>query len=395
MSLFKLSLKEASWAFLLSRCLILVAGYVAVIFIPQAGSAGFFPCEFGLSTHSCLLVWNHWDASAYARIGYQGYAFGPDVAFFPLWPLLVHIGGLLLGGAYPMSYFLAGLFLANICFFFTLVLFYYLLAEEFESSLAKRALFYLSFYPYALFFFVGYSEALFVLLCLGVFLLLRRGRTLDWWFAGGLGFLATLTRSMGVLLAIPFLIVSIQRFWVPSQYHQSSLWKKLNALFPLVLLPVAVVLYMVYLGYTKGNPFLVQFYEWNYWHRHFVLLWHPFIAALKTLFKVPIFSLVFLKNGLDLTFTILPVGVLILGWKRLPLHYNVFAAALILFSLSFPLDSTTPLASQPRYMMSAFPVIIIFALWGKHTRFDQLYTVVAITFMVLNTLLFVLHYWVA
>jgi hypothetical protein len=394
MSLFKTSLKESAWFFLLSRCIILVVSYLAVILIPQFGS-GLLQCTRGIYPNPCLLVWDHWDASAYARMGFQGYAFSPDVAFFPLWPLIVHFGGLMLGGSNPVSYYLAGLLFSNLFFFFTLVLFYCLLAEEFEPSVAKKALFYLSFYPYAIFFFAGYSESLFLLLGLGVFLFLRLGRTLDWWFAGALGFLAALTRSAGVLLAIPFLVVYIQRFWLPSQRSQSSFLQKLNAFVPIILLPAAVVVYMAYLGYAKGNPFIAQSFEWSYWHRHFALIWHAFGPVLKTFIHSPVFSLEFVKNGLDLTFTIVPIIALILGWKRLPLHYNLFAVAIILFSLSFPLDSINSLASQPRYMMTAFPAIVIFALWGKRTRFDQAYVAIAITMLVLNTVLFVAHYWVA
>ena len=97
-------------------------------------------------------------------------------------------------------------------------------------------------------------------------------------------------------------------------------------------------------------------------------------------------------------FVLLPIAALIVGWKRLPLHYSLFAFAIMLFSLSFslnPLFSTNSLASQPRYMMSAFPIFVIFALWGKQSRFDQVYVGIAIAMLAVNTLLFVAHYWVA
>src|SRR5260370_35013274 len=91
----------------------------------------------------------------------------PERAFFPFWPLIEHFGGLLLGGFFPGSYYAAGLLPANFCFYFALVLLYCLLAEDFEPTLASRALFYFALGPYALFFFSGYKEALFLLLNLG------------------------------------------------------------------------------------------------------------------------------------------------------------------------------------------------------------------------------------
>lgn len=395
MYMFKTSLKEASWVFLLSRCLILAVGYIGILFIALPGTSNTLTCTQALQANPCIFLWYRWDAEAFATIAHQGYAFAPSVAYYPLWPLLIHFGGLLLGGTYPLPYYLAGLLLANLCFFFVLVLFYYLLAEDFEPSLARRALFYLAFYPYAMFFFVGYSEALFVLLSLAVFLLLRRKKMLDWWLAGLCGFLAALTRSTGILLSIPFFVVYIQRFWLPSQRNQSSFMQKLYGFAPILLIPAGVVLYMAYLGYTKGNPFLVETFEGSYWHRHFSYIWYAFAPAVATMLQGPFFSLNVLRNGLDLTFTLLPITALILGWKRLPLHYNLFALAIILFSLCFAQASEASLTSQPRYMMSAFPVVIICALWGKRTRFDQAYLVLAIAMLAINTLLFATYHWVA
>jgi hypothetical protein len=46
-------------------------------------------------------------------------------------------------------------------------------------------------------------------------------------------------------------------------------------------------------------------------------------------------------------------------------------------------------------MMSAFPIFVILAMWGKQSRFDQVYVGIAIAMLVVNTLLFVAHYWVA
>lgn len=395
MHLFRTSLKEAAWVFLLSRCTILLISYISFILLTQTGVHSGPLCTLRIGPNPCIFMWNHWDAAAYTRIAYQGYASTPDVAFFPLWPLLMHYGALLLGGINPFSYYLAGLLLSNICFFGALVLFYVLLAEDFEPSLARRALFYISFYPYALFFFVGYSESLFVLLCLAVFLLLRRGKALDWWFAGLLGFLAALTRSAGVLLSIPFLIMYIRHFWLPDKRDQSSFLQKLNGFVPIILFPVAVGVYLVYLGYAKGNPWLIQVVELRYWHRHFAMIWHTFSPAIKKIWYAPLFSLDVMKNEIDLMFTVLPIMALILGWKRLPLHYSLFALAVMFFSLSFPLESINSLASQPRYMMSAFPVIVVFALWGKRTRFDQAFNAVSIALLAVNTVFFVAHYWVA
>jgi hypothetical protein len=385
--------KEAAWIFGLSRLMILLVSYVGITVFPLAGQAS--PVKCSASLNPCLLAWFHWDAVAYVNIAHHGYIYIPDTAFFPLWPLIEHFGGLLLGGHFPNSFYIAGLLLANLCFYFALVLLYCLLAQDFEPSMARRALFYIAFAPYALFFFAGYTESLFVLLSIGLFLLLRRGNSLDWWLAGLLGFLAALTRSSGIILVIPYLVVYVQRFWTASEYKQHSWKEKLNALVPIVLIPAGVLAYMIYLYYTKGNPLIFVSQEATFsWHRQLSFPWVGLHSVIDVVFAPSAFGSGYLQNLLDLSFTFIALIALALGWRRIPLHYALFALGLILFTLSFP-QSSEALASQPRYMMSIFPIAAIFALWGKRPRFDQTVIAFSLPLLAVNTILFIGHHWVA
>lgn len=158
------ALKEATWVFVLSRFTILLVSYICVVLLPQSGQILPLNCTTHIHLSPCVLAWYHFDAIVYAFVADKGYSFTPYVAFFPLWPLLIHFGSLPLQGYFPFSSYVAGLLLANICFYFALVLLYCLLYEDFDASLAKKALFYLAFYPYALFFFLGYTESFFLLL---------------------------------------------------------------------------------------------------------------------------------------------------------------------------------------------------------------------------------------
>ncbi len=338
--------------------------------------------------------WFRWDVKAYVNISMNGYKHTPDVAFFPLWPLMQHYAGLLLGGIRPGSYYLAGLLIANICFFIALVLLYYLLAEDFEPTLARRALIYLTFGPYALFFFAGYSESLFMLLCIACFLLFRRGKPLDWWLAGFLGFLATLTRSAGLMLAVPYLCVYLQRFWLMSEKEHYTWFRKLNALVPIVLLPAGIVVYMLYLNDTKGDPFIFQTMQAIVWQRHFSLPWDTLSAMVDSLFTSP--SAVYLAlNVLDNSFALLPLVVLALGWKRIPLHYALFALALVTFAISFPAADIVPMISQPRLTIVIFPIAVIFAVWGQRPRLHKCFLTLALALLIVNIILFVGDIWVS
>ncbi len=394
----KVACKEAAWVFILSRLFIISATCVSIFLIPQ-----FIPAYAHqlLSAHSYKITsnifnifysWVRWDVGAFLNISYFGYKHTPDVAFFPLWPLVQHLGGLLLGGAFPNSFYIAGLLLANSFFYIALVLLYCLVAEDFDPILARKVLYCLAFSPYALFFFAGYSESLFVLLCIAIFLLLRRGMPLDWWFAGVLGFFAVLTRSSGLDLVLPYLVMYFHRYWIPAKRDESNWLQKLNALAPIVLIPAAIVAYMIYLISIKGSPFIFRVQEEAIWHRQFTLLWDTFILAIQATLTP---SSIQFANILDITVVLIALGTLASGWKRIPWHYRLFALGLAAFAISFPAHTIEPLTSQPRYFLSIFPIAVIFAVWSKKPRFFQCYMALSLVFLVINVIFFVGNYWVA
>ena len=399
----RIAWKEAARVFLLSRAILLAITMLTVLSVEvlQNQNVGIHALyqsmpyshdPVGLNIY--LFSWYRWDALHFVSISAHGYADRANTAFFPLWPLLQHVVGLGLGGIHPGSYYVAGLVFSNLCFYAVLVLLYQLIAADFDAATARRALFYLSFAPYALFFFAGYTESLFLLLCVATFLLLRRGRALDWWLAGIAGFLASLTRTSGVVLAIPYLILYAQRFWLSKQRSQIAWRAKLNALAPIVLIPAGIVAYFVFLYFAKGDPFLAGTAENHYWHRHlslpwttFTLIWHAFFSTTANVHFWGVIA--------DFFFTLLPLLILALGWRRIPPHYALFSLGLIGLSLSFPLETDSPLLSQPRYLLVLFPVTVIAALWGKNRRFHQVYLALSSGCFLTFAVLFVCDLWVA
>lgn len=379
--------KAALSVFVLSRVLILFVSYLALR-------------SFGTGTrHLPTLAdphgspWFQWDATLFTQIAAHGYSTqghsALTVAFFPLWPLLTHLAGSPFGPTLGV-YYAAGLVLANLCFYFALVLLYLLLRADFDIAVARRGILYLAFYPFALYFFAGYSESLFVLLVVATFLALRRGTTASWWLAGVLGFLAALTRAVGVVLVVPFVVLAAQRCWLASDPVRVRLWRMARMLAPAALIPLGIVAYMGYLGHIAGNPLFFQQMEVRNWGRHLALPWEGIVGALQGLG-----SRVSTLNVVDLIFLLLPLAILMLGWKRLPPHYSLFAAALALVTLCEPLRAVEPLASAPRYMMVIFPIVVICAIWGRDARFDRWYMAISTGTLALMVALFVSHHWVA
>ena len=397
--------KRAAQVFLLNRLLVLCITCICIFLLPalipgyintiSADTATYhiLPSE---NLNLLLFSWLHWDAKAYLNISALGYQRVSDVSFFPLWPLTQHIGGSLLGGSFPVSYYLAGLLLANLFFYCDLVMLYHLIAKGYGKVVAGRVLFYFSFSPFALFFFAGYAESLFILLVLGMFLCLQRGRAQDWWLAGLCGLLATLTRSAGLLLAIPFLVVYLRRFWKPSSAGPSPWRQRFPAGIPVVLIPAGLLIYMMYLSFARGNALLFLSEEGVVWHRQ---LTFPLLTLWLALRAFPHETLfVFqVENMVNLIAVLIPFAILLRGWRSIPLHYTLFAVCTALFALSFPtiIAQNEPLLSQPRYMMILFPVTLILAQWGEYRRLDIVFRFLTILTFALGVALFVSNVWVA
>ncbi len=384
--------KEAAWIFAMSRLMIILISIFCVGFFSQAARNFGADCKI-----DAFCIYYHWDVVHYVHIAFYGYRVVQDTGFFPLWPLILHGVGWLLGGNNPISYIIAGLLVANICFYFALVFLYRLVSEEFEQSTARRALYYFAFSPFAFFFFLGYTESLFVMLCIATFLLLRYESRWAWLCAGLLGFLATMTRSSGLALAVPFLVIGL-RDGLRLHFERASFprwWSLLLRLAPVLLIPVALGIYMLYLWSTKGDPLAFSSQEAAVWNRHLSLPWQGIVASLQLMFDPRSNVWTRTQNLLDTLFTILPLAILFIGWRRIPLHYILFCLALALIALSFPIYYIEPLTSLPRYLLVAFPVTILCAMWGKHARFDAFYTAFSLPLFGLITIMFLVAFWVA
>jgi len=391
----KVAWKEVAWIFGLSRLLVLLFSYLAVTFLHMQAHINSLvyivldKCSPGINCF--LMSWWRWDAAHYVEIAYYGYIHVPLLVFFPLFPLLIRGLGFLLGGSVLADY-AAGLLVANICFYGVLVLFYQLVSQDFDRITARYALIYLTFAPYAIFFFAGYTESLFLLLTLATFFFLRRGELLDWWLAGLCGFLAALTRPVGIVLIIPFVVLFLQRFGVRTDATPKggtvnwACW-----LLPIALIPAGLLIYILYQWMIFGNPWLFSV-EQVLWGRYLSFPWVGIFNAIRGIFTPGPF--VWQDNVNDLLFTLVPVVALILGWKQLPLHYSLFSLAMILFVLCGP-SQYEPLLSVPRFLLVVFPIFILFALWSKDPRISWYLVIPGFTiFFIVNVIQFAIYGWV-
>jgi hypothetical protein len=393
--------KEAAWIFGLSRLIILLISYRSVVLLPiYRINLRKYVITTGCNTRNitCFIEsWWRWDAIRYVEVAFYGYTYNREnTVFFPLFPLLMHYLASCFGGSAFADY-VAGLVLANIFFYALLVLFYQFVCQEFGHIAAKNALIYLAFAPYAIFFFAGYAESLFLLLSLATFVFLRRGTPKDWWLAATCGFLAALTRPTGIVLVVPFLVLLIQRFGLSRFFTRENWQQKLNAVLSIALIPSGLLLYMLVLQIQFGKPLLFSVEQAQVWYRQTAFPWVGIYYAFKALdYFQQGTGYYFQRNLTDLLFTFLPLLVLILGWRRLPLHYNLYSLVMVLFVLCFPVMSIgKSLMSAPRHLMMLFPVFIIMGIVHEKSNFARTLLIISITFFAMNIMFFVTQIWVA
>ncbi|GCE10545.1 glycosyltransferase family 39 protein [Tengunoibacter tsumagoiensis] len=379
--------KNAIAIFLISRLLILILTYFAVTFF-----GSFHHQECFSVFYQCSSSWFKLDTVHYVEIAYHGY---PDLAryeaaFFPFYPLLIHLFGSIGGGSY-LAYVIASFVIANLSFLLALVLFYHLVAQDFSPEIARTGLFLLAFHPLGLFFFAGYTESLFLLLILCFFLCLRHGATWNWWLAGCFGCCAMATRGTGLILLVPFTLTFLQRFW-PQRRRWRYYWPEmLQKGAASMLIPLGLLLYMFYLLVVQGNAFLFSEGE-KHWGRYPGIPFSRLPTAVYSILFLPQYRE---RNLMDLLLTLLPIIVLLLGWRLLPKIYAYFAAALILYSLLYPYGGPAPFTSDPRYLLMLFPCIIVLAIWSKRPQFKESWLVISVVLFTINIFLFLSSVWVA
>jgi Mannosyltransferase (PIG-V) len=336
-----------------------------------------------------------WDSAWYLVIARYGYR--PDLgvyartAFFPLYPL-----GLRVITWFGLPPILAGVLLSVAALALALYGIHRLttlelarvrtpaLAGDRVADAARLAVMLMAFAPMAFFFSAVYSESLYLALSVGLFWSARNGR---WMWVGVLGALAGATRSTGLVLALPALMIYLYgpredrppdrlgerrpRLRPHYRLRRDALW--------LCLLPVGVVLYGAWLGLAGGDP-LAPLHAQEVWGRHFAGpyagVWDGVRAAFDGARQLLSFQrrhIYFPANEGDpfisaghnlllLVFLAAAVPAVVGVVRRLPLAYGAYVIAALALPLTYPV-SAQPLMSLPRFLVVLFPLGIWFGAW--------------------------------
>jgi len=309
-----------------------------------------------------------WDSEWYLDIAKNGYSFRgkeklSNIVFFPLYPHLVRLAALFTGG----NFVLAGWLLSTL---FLLLSLHYLfrITRDFHPELNPYlpVLFLLTF-PTAFFFNAVYTESLSLLLSLAsIYYALKK----KYWRAGLIGFLASLTRVTGILLAVPI-------GWEYLKEKDFNLREIIESkILSLGLIPLGTFFFFCY-HWIKFNDFLLFFKVESWWGRTFKLNLNHLIAATNAAQANLI---------LDLLFLIIVLAATYFTFKKLRVSYGLYMIANLGIILS-----TGTLMSIGRYILVLFPIYLLLSSTKK--EFQLSWGFASTLLLALNIILFVSNYW--
>ncbi len=361
-------------SFTLSRVLIAAFAALGYFFFPPIRDGVSVPLSAPAPWF--LSAWYHWDANWYMSIAQHGYEWvagqQSSVAFFPLYPWLMHVLGWVLGG----QYLLAGILVSIFCFCGGLVFLYRLVLADFDESIASRTIWLLAIFPTSFFFNAIFTESLFLLTSVACFYYGRKGR---WAAAGVWGLLASLTRISGLLLLVPlaYEFLSQRNFSPVKSLRPALLW--------LTLVPAGVAIYSVYLYFGFGQPFAFAQAQESGWGHVITPFWNSFVHDFSYLISRHELRVIW-----DGAATALMAVCAVLGLKKLPSSYTLYTFV----SMLFPLAGGT-MASMSRYVLVVFPIFVLLAILSRR---KPLYLAISGCFLVLlavSTAAFAAGRWIA
>lgn len=350
--------------FLASRCAVLVTLSVGTFIVnPQAT----------LRTELQM-----WDAGWYLRVATEGYpheipqgAGGvgqSQIAFFPLFPLVVR-------GVHwftQLSFLSSAVIASVLCGMLAAVAVWLLVRRISGREAAFRSVILFSFFPASLALFAPFAEGLAIALSAACLLLLLERR---WLWAGVTAGLATASRPTAVVL------VGCCAWAAFDAIRSDRAWRSLSAV---ALAPAGILGYFLFLWHQTGSFsawFRVEEQGWGQGAN----FGRDTVRAIQIVARGPADDVNALVCTAATVFAV--AGLIAIVRWRPPVVVTLYGLGVCFLAL------TSAMASRPRYMLSAFPLVVAV---GVLTRRPPLFAVLvgaSGSLMGAYTLLSVLPAW--
>ena len=293
-----------------------------------------------------------------------------NIAFFPVYPLLMRYVGRAFGRA-PSDFFLGGILVAWISFVLAAIALFYLARLDLPRRQAERAVVLATVFPFAFFFGVAYSESTYLLFTVLTFYLFRTRR----WLLGGVcGAVATATRVNGIMMW-PALA------WIAWRAAEPTGRDRLWAAAGLVLVACGFGSYCFYIYQETGNPLLwaSALSRWDYYPGG-----APWTAPLRLIGRLVTDPYQYLAGDPMAPYDTLNGLVSMLFLTAIPFVWRQFGAGYGFFMLAnlwLPLSSGD-FEGLGRYCAVLFPVFI----WLADIRSREISTTLVVVFAMFYTL---------
>lgn len=303
----------------------------------------------------------HHDGINYIAIAQNGYFLSsPDpfiegwrFAFFPLYPLLIYLSGLLV-----FDLGVGAIIISNV-FSFLSVLTIYKLARLYKVDALKTALCLLVYPYFILFGTVAYTDTILLFFILGSFYYYKLGRT----FGSSLfTFLAVLTRSPGMLLVIFYIAAAIMK----SQNLKSvprELFRERKFILAQMIAGASAILLVFGYFFSQSGDFLIWFKaEEAVWRHRLVVPWEYLIYNLRGVIE---------NHSLVYSTRILLSIPAILSAVYWGIHYKLkreFAIFTLIFLITYSIQGGQADASIPRFYITIFPMYLFISTIVTRTR---------------------------
>ena len=320
-----------------------------------------FNTIFTGSVNSLESVFARWDAHHYLNLinnGYSGAVENGEHLFLVFFPLYVWIVKFLTFGF--IDPVVIALLVSTICFATACCYMYKLVVIDYGETIARRAVLYISIFPYAFFFGGIMTESLFFLTVVSSLYYIKKH---NWLVAGVIGIFSALTRMHGLLLIIPAGIELCSHYKLFSKKKDGKTMPLLSVIsrVPLVLLPlIGTGIYLLLNYYVDGN-----FFAFNLHQEHWAQggMWFPEVInymihyiSIDFVYANPIFiPQLIMFTAFSLLF--------ILSFRHHKTSYLVygFATLILNFSLAW-------LLSGGRYMSCAVVFFIFLATLAEKSK---------------------------
>ncbi|MEA2449801.1 MAG: hypothetical protein QOG63_1733 [Thermoleophilaceae bacterium] len=392
----KRALRDALVALVASRLLVWVVAVAAALIASPDGGASARAFDVPALTHPFGAVLDgafaplaRWDSVWYLSIAHDGYQ-GASTAFFPLYPLVVRA---LAPFGQPAALLFIAYAVSLAAFAGALYLLRRLAELELGVEAARRSVMLLAFFPGALWFGAPYSESLFLLLSVGAIYAARTGH---WAGAGACAGLASATRSAGVVLLVPLVLL-----WWRSRPRRArdAAW--------LALAPAGIGAFSLFLALQRGDAFAYLHLQ-DVWFRSFagpfgavvdgaVAAWDGARQLLSGA-RAPVFfepaggdPFVAAAHNLELFAFLVFAAIAVAGaLRRLPPAYGAYTIAALALPLSFSV-APQPLMSLPRFLAVLFPLF----MWLATRRGYRVTLAVSALLLCVLTARYASWHWVA